>query len=136
MSQSTSKLVHVAVGILLDSQSRICIACRPSGKHLAGLWEFPGGKVDPGETVVDALAREFKEELDISVLGSEKFMDIKFEYPEKSVWLDVHLIKKFSGTARGMEQQQVEWVPISDLGQFEFPEANVTILEKIQQDLV
>ena len=125
------KKIHVAVGVLINSSDQVCIAKRQEGQHLAGLWEFPGGKVDSGETLDAALKREFMEELGVTVESFYKLMDIHFEYPEKTVWLDVNIVDKFSGIAKGIEGQEVRWVPRNELSQYSFPEANVEILKKL-----
>ena len=127
------KNIHVAVGVLIDSDNRICVSRRQAGQHLAGFWEFPGGKVEDSENVVDALKREFKEELGVAVEESTKLTDVRFDYPEKTVWLDVHIIYRHSGVASGLEGQEVKWVSLKALDDLKFPEANVTILEKLKE---
>lgn len=85
-----TKLLHVAVGVIVGSDGKILIAKRPQTTHQGGLWEFPGGKVDTGESVQQALARELKEELAIDVITSEPLIQIRHHYPDKSVLLDVY----------------------------------------------
>lgn len=126
-----SKLVHVAVGVICDGKGKILIAKRPDSVHQGGLWEFPGGKVDAGETIEQALVRELLEELNIGVLASEPLIQIRHHYPDKSVLLDVHRITRFSGVARGNEGQPIEWVDVKQLNQFEFPAANRPIISAI-----
>lgn len=126
-----SKLVHVAVGVICDGKGKILIAKRPDSAHQGGLWEFPGGKVDAGETIEQALVRELLEELNIGVLASEPLIQIRHHYPDKSVLLDVHRITRFSGVARGNEGQPIEWVDVKQLNQFEFPAANRPIISAI-----
>lgn len=125
------KSVHVAVGVIQDSRGKICVAKRPDGKHLSGLWEFPGGKVELGESTFDALRRELHEELAIDINASEFLIKVDFEYPEKKVLLDVHVVTSFSGHARGCENQEVIWVEPNDLLSFTFPEANEPIIQAI-----
>lgn len=125
------KLVHVAVGVICDASGKILIAKRPDTAHQGGLWEFPGGKVDAGETIQEALVRELREELNIGVLASEPLIQIRHHYPDKSVLLDVHRITSFSGTARGNEGQPIQWVDARQLQQFEFPAANRPIISAI-----
>lgn len=127
------KTTHVAVGVIVNSKGEICIALRPEGKHLAGYWEFPGGKVESDESVQEALARELHEELAINVHGSSPLTKIHFEYPEKNVCLDVHWVKDFSGEAQGKEQQVIKWVSPESLSDYQFPEANVTIIKAIRE---
>ena len=130
-----TKLVHVAVGIIKNSDGLYCVSKRPQDKHMGGFWEFPGGKVEPGESTFDALRRELKEELSIDVEASEPYMDIKFDYPDKSVWLDIHLVEVFSGVAQGCEGQEVCWVSHETLMGLSFPDANKPILAKLQSEI-
>lgn len=127
------KIVHVAVGIIQNDAGEICIALRPEGKHLEGFWEFPGGKVEVGESVQAALSRELLEELNLSIEHSRPFIEIRHKYPTKTVLLDVHVVDKFSGEAKGREGQEVRWVDKNELQNFQFPEANKTIIEAILQ---
>lgn len=122
------KFISVVVGILLDQNKKVCICKRQEGQHLAGLWEFPGGKVDPGERQYDALVREFNEELGVVVTEASHCFDIKHDYPEKSVELHIWKITDFEGEALSKEGQRVEWVPVDELDQYEFPEANEGVL--------
>lgn len=125
------KQVHVAVGVIKKA-NLIFIAKRHDEQHQGGKWEFPGGKVEAGETVTQALARELKEEIGIDVKSSTPFLEIHHDYPDKSVHLDIHLVEEFDGQARHLEGQDHKWVAISDLNNYEFPAANVVIIEKLQ----
>jgi 8-oxo-dGTP diphosphatase len=129
------KRVHVAVGIIVNSQQQILLAKRHGHLHQGGKWEFPGGKVEADETITQALVRELKEEVDLSVATSSAFMSISHDYPDKQVLLDIHLVQDFSGEAIGVEGQQIAWVNQAQLKDYEFPEANLPILEKIYQEL-
>ncbi|MCL1038280.1 8-oxo-dGTP diphosphatase MutT [Shewanella submarina] len=126
-----TKRVHVAVGVIIDDQQRVLLAKRPGHLHQGGKWEFPGGKVEPGETVTQALSRELKEEVALNVETTSPFMELSFDYPDKQVFLDIHTVTSFTGEAKGLEGQQVEWVPKDNLKQYEFPEANKVILDKL-----
>lgn len=126
-----TKLVHVAVGVIINADGKILIAKRPLAAHQGGLWEFPGGKVDPGETIEQALVRELREELAINVLASEPLIQIRHHYPDKSVLLDVHKITQFDGAPCGNEGQPVLWVDAKQLGEFEFPAANRPIIAAV-----
>lgn len=126
------KVVHVAVGVIKSTDNKILIAKRADDAHQGGLWEFPGGKVEQGEAVLDALKREFKEEVNLEIYNAEPLMEIKHDYGDKIVLLDIWLSKDFSGTASGVEGQQVLWVDIDSLNDYKFPEANKKIIEKLQ----
>lgn len=125
------KVVHVAVGVIINADGKICLAKRPLGKPFAGLWEFPGGKVEAGESVFQALVRELDEELGILPLQSTPLIKIEHSYPELSVLLDVHTIEQFEGEAQGRERQELRWIQRSELHNFEFPAANKAIVEAL-----
>ncbi|PCK09163.1 MAG: 8-oxo-dGTP diphosphatase MutT [Alteromonadaceae bacterium] len=125
------KTIHVAVAVIENTDGHICITKRPEGKHLAGYWEFPGGKVESGEAVPQALGRELQEELGISVLECEPFIMIKHSYAEMDVLLDVYMVTVFDGVARGAEGQELRWVSRSQLPKLSFPEANESIVEAL-----
>jgi 8-oxo-dGTP diphosphatase len=124
----TSEKIPVVVAVIINHEQQILIAKRPEGKHLSGLWEFPGGKVEAGETATQALAREVKEEVGLVIDNPESLVKVDYCYAEKAVALDVYLVKQFSGIATGLEQQQIKWVKVSELQNYQFPEANQAII--------
>ncbi|MEJ2393063.1 MAG: Nudix family hydrolase [Gammaproteobacteria bacterium] len=126
------KSLHVAVGVIQDGDGRILIARRPQHLHQGGLWEFPGGKVEPGEDVNTALRRELQEELGIGIGQTEPLISLEHDYGDRQVWLDVHRVLDFSGTAHGREGQAVDWVAVDKLSDYEFPAANRAILNAIR----
>ena len=126
------KEVQVAVGVILQDQ-QVYICKRPDDKHQGGKWEFPGGKVDAGETVIKALARELAEEVGIVVNASEPLTVVSHDYGDKRVQLDVHLVEDFSGKPRGLEGQQGKWIPVEHLEPEDFPAANVAIIAALKQ---
>jgi 8-oxo-dGTP diphosphatase len=125
------KRVEVAAGVIYNPQGQILIAKRGANQHQGGLWEFPGGKIEAGEYAQQALTRELQEELAISVTASEPLIRIEHEYSDKSVVLDVWCVTAFSGQARGVEGQPLEWVLPSDLKNYDFPAANEPIIEAV-----
>ena len=126
------KRLHVAAAVILsDDGSQVLIARRPDHVHKGGLWEFPGGKVEPGETVRQALQREISEELAIEVIAAEPLLEVRHDYPEKSVLLDVWCVRSFDGVPQGNEGQPLCWVTVEQLADYPFPEANRPILEAI-----
>ena len=130
-----SSVVHVAVGVLIDEADCVLLARRQKGSHLAGYWEFPGGKVEPGETVEAALMRELSEELGVTIGETAAMMTVNHDYGEKQVLLDVHRVLSWRGEPYGAEGQPIAWVSGSALGAFEVPEANADIMERVKSVL-
>jgi len=126
----TIEIVHVAVGVIKKNNA-IFICKRADEQHQGGLWEFPGGKVEAGESVFVALKRELIEEVGLTIHSSSQLMVIEHDYGDKCVKLDVHIVSNFSGEAHGAEGQPSEWVAISELENYDFPEANAEIIEKL-----
>lgn len=122
------QVVHVAVGVIVAVDGKILIARRPDNVHQGSLWEFPGGKVDAGESVDAALERELAEELAIKVERTQPLIQIRHDYGDKVVLLDVHKVTAFSGTAKGNEGQPIRWVPVAELVDYDFPAANKPII--------
>ena len=124
--------IHVIAAVIRDAQGRILIAKRPEHAHQGGLWEFPGGKLEAGESRSDGLGRELREELGISVTEARPLLDIRHDYPDKSVRLDVWLVTGFDGDAHGAEGQPVRWVAAAELDDYAFPAANAPIVQAAQ----
>lgn len=125
------RVVHVAVGVIVDESGNILIAKRPDKTHQGGLWEFPGGKVECDETLFDALKRELREELAIEITTTEPLIKIRHDYGDKIVLLDVHMVTHFTGVAQGNEGQPIAWVKRESLCDYEFPAANRPIITAI-----
>lgn len=124
--------LHVAVAVILDRRHRVLVSRRPDDVHQGGLWEFPGGKVEPGESVEDALVRELGEELGIAVEFSTPLLEVRHDYPERSVLLDVHVVRDFTGEPRGLEGQPVQWLSAAQLDAGVFPAANGAIIDAMR----
>ena len=133
MPSTAVKQVHVAVGVICDADQRILIARRADHLHQGGLWEFPGGKVEAGETVQEALVRELQEELAIAVAteGCQPLTEIHHDYGDKAVLLDVWWVREFSGEPQGAEGQPLQWVEPNTLNDYPFPAANRAIIDAI-----
>jgi 8-oxo-dGTP diphosphatase len=118
----------VAAGVLRDAEGRILLAERPVGKHLAGTWEFPGGKCEPGESAHESLARELREELGIKVLDSTPLLSLTHAYPEKTVRLLLREIDAWEGEPRGCEGQALRWARLDEMADLPMPAADRPII--------
>jgi 8-oxo-dGTP diphosphatase len=103
--------MHVMAGVLLDPAGRVLLAQRPPGKHLAGMWEFPGGKLEPDEAPIDGLVRELREELDIEVdrQSAVPLIRVAWNYGERALLLDAWTVEAWRGTPRPVEGQALQW---------------------------
>jgi len=120
--------LQVAVGVVKNPEGKILISHRHAALHQGGLWEFPGGKIEPSETAEVALARELKEELNITVTAAIPLITINHQYPDLSVQLNVFLVEQFSGEAQSCEGQPFKWVVPAELENYAFPAANRPII--------
>lgn len=125
-------VVHVAVGVILDENKQVLISKRAASAHQGGLWEFPGGKVETGESLEQALARELNEELGITPIETSSLLKVEHDYGDKQVLLDVCVVWSFAGQARGKEGQALEWITVDCLENFKFPAANKPIVEAVK----
>lgn len=121
------KRVLVAAGVIRHAD-QVLIAQRLSTQHQGGLWEFPGGKVEPGESIQAALARELEEELGIVPTQAQPLIRIEHDYPDKKICLNVWEVTAFTGEPVGREGQPLQWVPVTQLSQYAFPAANLPIV--------
>lgn len=131
MAGAEKRWLHVVAAVISRVDGDILIARRPPHKHQGDLWEFPGGKVEPGEAPRDALARELWEELHITVRAAEPWLEVRHDYPDKAVFLDVWRVSAFEGKPVGREGQPLVWVSPAQLRGYAFPEANVPILDAL-----
>ncbi|MGL5948956.1 MAG: 8-oxo-dGTP diphosphatase MutT [Aeromonas sp.] len=129
---SSTKRIWVAVGVIENDRGEVFIARRAPSQHQGERWEFPGGKVEAGEDLHQALDRELFEELGIRVLDSQPFLELSHDYADKKVLLDVWRVPRFSGEPYGKEGQLCRWVAIADLHQYPFPAANTPIVAELQ----
>jgi len=125
------KIEVVAAAILSECGQRVFIAKRNANAHQGGLWEFPGGKKEAGESVVVALCRELEEEIAIKVIASQRLIKLNHDYGDKLVELDVYKVTEFTGEPRGAEGQETRWVSLDELKNFEFPAANQAIIQAL-----
>ena len=128
----TAKRIHVMAAVIKDADGRVLIARRPEHVHQGGLWEFPGGKLEAGESRLAGLERELFEELGIRVEQARPLLDICHDYADKQVRLDVWLVDAFTGEPHGAEGQPVRWVLPAALDEYAFPAANAPIVTAAQ----
>ena len=133
-TEADMRLVLVSAVALVDADGRVLLAQRPAGKPLAGLWEFPGGKVDPGETPETALIRELAEELGIDVAASclAPFTFTSYTYPDFHLLMPLYVCRKWSGTPTAREGQRLAWVRPARLGDFPMPPADPPLVAMLR----
>jgi 8-oxo-dGTP diphosphatase len=133
----TGPLVLVAAVALIDPDGRVLVAQRPAGKSMPGLWEFPGGKIEPGETPEDALIRELKEELAINVSESclAPFTFASHAYEDFHLMMPLYLCRRWEGIVRGREGQVLKWVRPEKLMALEMPPADKPLVAMLRDFL-
>jgi mutator protein MutT len=124
--------VEVAAGIILRG-TYVLISRRLHGSHLGGLWEFPGGGIEPDETLEQCLVREIREELNLTVRVGRPCISVEQAYPEKHVILHFFFCVPVSGTPEALGCQEFRWVPVTELDQFEFPAADKPVIELLKK---
>ena len=128
----TGAPIHVVAGILSDADDRLLVAQRPPDKHLAGTWEFPGGKVDQGESAQDALRRELHEELGIDVGALRPVIGIPWRYAQQSIFLDVYRVLDYAGEPHGRETQALRWCRVEELRTLDMPPADRPVVTALR----
>jgi 8-oxo-dGTP diphosphatase len=108
-------MIHVVAGALFDDSGRVLIAQRPPGKHMAGGWEFPGGKLEPDEQPLAGLQRELREELGVTVLAAEPLISYEHAYADRRVLLDLWRVSRFTGEPASLDGQALKWVALGEL---------------------
>ncbi len=126
-----SKIIHVAVAVIVNDDNEVLISQRAVDAHQGGLWEFPGGKLEASETVEQALLRELDEELSIELTSYRPLIKITHHYADKSVLLDVWKVDGFIGIPTANEGQPVRWCAVDQLVATEFPAADVPIIQAV-----
>lgn len=124
--------VHVVAGALFDSAGRVLIAQRPAGKHMAGGWEFPGGKVEPGEEPRAGLVRELREELGIEVHEAAPLIAYEHQYPHRRVLLDLWVVTRYSGEPQPLDAPVLQWAAIEDLEKIGLLEADLPMIPALR----
>ena len=125
------KRIEVAVGVLFNENDEILIGQRTVKDKYYQKWEFPGGKLENGESPEAALVREFSEEVGVVIDASERFMVINHDYPDRHVRLHVQIIENYSQPVRSMEGQALQWVALNELSSIDFLQGNRAIVEAL-----
>ena len=128
----SEQVLEVVAGVITDRRGRILLSRRTPSQDMPGLWEFPGGKREPGETPEAALARELDEELGIRVQVGPPLMAVPQRYPHKRLRLDVRLVTHWEGTPKGREGQALTWVAADKLSRYSMPPADLPVVAALQ----
>ena len=136
MSETSSLPPHkiIGVAVIWNNQGEILIDRRRQEGVMGGLWEFPGGKIEPGETLEQCIKREIYEELGINIEVGSHLITIDHTYIHLRVTLTVHHCRHLAGVPQPLECDEVRWVSLDELDQFAFPEANTQIITALQQN--
>lgn len=118
----------VVAGALFDAQGRLLLAERPPGKHMAGGWEFPGGKREPNEERLDTLKRELEEELGVRIIAAEPLVSYVHEYADRKITLDLWFVTSFAGEPQSLEGQNLRWVKLDELDSVGLLEADAPMV--------
>ena len=134
-AHSSRRLLLVAAAALIDASGRVLLTQRPQHKQLGGLWEFPGGKVEPGEAPEDALIRELKEELAVTVEPDalDPYAFASHAYPDFHLLMPLYIVARWSGEPKldPSAAQAMAWVQTRDLRNFEMPPADVVLVDRL-----
>ena len=134
MIADSARLVLVVACALIDPDGRVLIAQRPPGKQMAGLWEFPGGKIETGERPEDCLIRELKEELSITVKEAclAPFTFASHSYTDFHLLMPLYVCRRWEGTAQPLEHSALKWVRPRDLSQYPMPQADLPLVPMLR----
>jgi 8-oxo-dGTP diphosphatase len=136
LDKTASPIPHkiIGVAVIWNNQREILIDRRRPEGILGGLWEFPGGKIEPGETVEECIKREIWEELGIAIEVGEHLITIDHFYTHLHVTLTVHHCRHLTGVPQPLECDEIRWVTLDEIDQFTFPKANEKIIDALRQD--
>jgi 8-oxo-dGTP diphosphatase len=132
LSPVSRPVVHVAAAAVIDAAGRVLIAQRPKGTHLAGGWEFPGGKLEPGEGRAAGLARELREEIGIAIASPRPLIRVRHAYPSREVLLDMWVVRRYDGEPQGLEGQALRWCTQDELATVELLPADKPIVAALR----
>ncbi len=130
----STSVMHVMAGVLRDDDGRVLLAQRPAGKHLAGMWEFPGGKIEPGETPAAALTRELEEEIGVLVRRATPLIQARHEATGHALLLDAWVVEQWQGEPRSLEGQALQWLLPTQIDPAILTPADGPILQALLHD--
>jgi mutator protein MutT len=133
MQADSIPVKRIGVAVIQNSEGLILIDRRLSQGYLGGFWEFPGGKIEPDETVEECIRREIKEEIGIEISVDSHLITIEHTYPHFRVCLQVYNCKYLAGEPRPLECEEIRWVSVNELHNYKFPEANFQIIDALQK---
>lgn len=125
--------IMVAVGLIFDENNRVLLGRRTHPDRYFGKWEFPGGKIRADESAAEALRRELREEVGISVICSTPFISFAYDYPDRKVMLNFRLVVDYNGKPSALEQQELCWVKISKLSRMDMLAPNIKVIEQLKK---
>lgn len=136
MSEVSSPIPHkfIGVAVIWNDLGQILIDKRRPDGHMGGLWEFPGGKLEEGETIEACIEREIQEELAIAISVGDRLITIEHSYPHYRVTLNVFHCRHIAGVPQPLECDEIRWVTLDEIDLFPFPIANVKIIEALRQN--
>lgn len=126
---------NIGVAVIWNEQRQILIDRRRPGGSMGGLWEFPGGKIEFGETVEECIKREILEELGIEIVVGDRLITINHTYSQYLITLNVHHCHHFTGIPQPIESDEIRWVTLEEIDQFPFPKANIQIINALRQEI-
>ncbi len=126
--------MFIVTAAVMVRDEKVLIAQREAGSHMEFRWEFPGGKLEPGETTEECIVREIKEELDMSIEVLDIYKAVQFAYNDKEILLLCYLCRVIGGEGKTLECNDFKWVTRDELSEYEFVPADLTIVEKLMKD--
>lgn len=129
------KILQIAVGIIRNDAGEIFITQRAADAHMANKWEFPGGKIEAGESAEEAMIRELQEEVGITPQGATLFDTLEYQFPDRHITLWFWLVESWEGEPWGREGQPGQWIAQSELDAKDFPPANEPVITKLKQNM-
>jgi 8-oxo-dGTP diphosphatase len=131
------RIIYVVAAVMINEQGQILLTERPAGKSLAGLWEFPGGKIEPGEQPMRCLIRELAEEIGVTVDSADimPLTFVEYDYPDFTLFMPLYVVRRWAGEVQSLEQQRFEWIDLNRLGEYPVPPADEAVIQLLPKFL-